>query len=438
MNEHPIRIVVRDDLDRSRLTVFFRGILIVPHYIWAFLWSIAAFFAVIASWVATLITARSPRRLHAFLASFVKYIAQVYAYLYLAADPYPPFDGRDGYPVDLVIAGPERQSRLKVAFRIVLLIPAGVLAGSLVGLPGLNSFTSSGSSAHGRSGSGFSSPTSIGLLFAVAVLGWFAILVRGRMPRGLRDAAIYCISYGAQFWGYALLLTDRYPNADPLMALEDLPMRADPIHFELEDDLRRSRLTVFFRLLLAIPHFIWLYLWGILAFFAAILNWLGTLLLGRSPEPLHRFLSAFLRYQFHVYGFLNLTANPFPGFTGRVGSYPLEVIVAERARQSRWKVAFRLILAIPALILWSTYNAVASITAVLAWFASLVTGRMPLGLRNLGALALRYEAQTFGYLMLLSDSYPYSGPFFNGEPEAEPEPNTPELAPAPESPLPSF
>ena len=438
MSEHPIRIVVRDDLDRSRLTVFFRGILIIPHYIWAFLWSIAAFFAVLASWVVTLITARSPQRLHAFLASFVKYITQIYAYLYLAADPYPPFDGRDGYPVDLVIAGPERQSRLRVAFRIILLIPAGLLAGGLVGMPGLNSFTSSGSSAHGRSGTGFSSPTSIGLLFAVAVLGWFAILVRGRMPRGLRDTAAYCISYGAQFWGYALLLTDRYPNADPLSALEDLPVRADPIHFELEDDLRRSRLTVFFRLLLAIPHFLWLYLWGILVFFAVILNWLGTLLLGRSPELLHRFLSAFLRYQFHVYGFLNLTANPFPGFTGRRGSYPLEVIVAERARQSRWKVLFRLILAIPALILWSTYNAVATIAAILAWFASLATGRMPLGLRNLGALALRYEAQTVGYLMLLSDSYPYSGPFLNGEPEAEPEPTAPELAPAPESPLPSF
>lgn len=28
------------------------------------------------------------------------------------------------------------------------------------------------------------------------------------------------------------------------------------------DDLRRSRLTVFFRLLLAIPHFIWWTLWA--------------------------------------------------------------------------------------------------------------------------------------------------------------------------------
>ena len=39
------------------------------------------------------------------------------------------------------------------------------------------------------------------------------------------------------------------------------------------DDLRRSRLTVFFRLLLAIPHFIWWTLWTIAALLAAVANW---------------------------------------------------------------------------------------------------------------------------------------------------------------------
>jgi hypothetical protein len=33
-----------------------------------------------------------------------------------------------------------------------------------------------------------------------------------------------------------------------------------------------------------------------------------------------------------------------------------------------------------------------------------------LGLRNAGALDLRYAAQTHGYLLLLTDFYPYSGP----------------------------
>jgi len=31
-------------------------------------------------------------------------------------------------------------------------------------------------------------------------------------------------------------------------------------------------------------------------------------------------------------------------------------------------------------------------------------------MRNAGALALRYGAQTHGYLLMLTDAYPYSGP----------------------------
>ena len=32
--QHPVRLVVSDDLQRNRLTVFFRLILAIPHFIW--------------------------------------------------------------------------------------------------------------------------------------------------------------------------------------------------------------------------------------------------------------------------------------------------------------------------------------------------------------------------------------------------------------------
>ena len=58
------------------------------------------------------------------------------------------------------------------------------------------------------------------------------------------------------------------------------------------EDLRRSRVTVFFRLPLAVPHIVWLALWTVLAVIAAILNWFVTLFAGRPAASLHRFLSA--------------------------------------------------------------------------------------------------------------------------------------------------
>jgi len=54
-----------------------------------------------------------------------------------------------------------------------------------------------------------------------------------------------------------------------------------------DDDLRRSRLTVFFRLFLAIPLFIWLLLWGIAAYVVAFVLWLAVLINAEAPRGLH-------------------------------------------------------------------------------------------------------------------------------------------------------
>jgi hypothetical protein len=327
------------------------------------------------------------------------------AYLFLAANPFPDFLGRPGYPVDVEIAPPQRQNRWKVGFRVVLAIPALLIAAAL---------TSVSARTYGMS-------YNSGLIGVAALLGWFAALAQARLPRGLRDAIAYGLSYSAQLDAYLFLLTDRYPSSDPLTALADVPSRPqDPIRLEVSDDLGRSRLTVFFRLLLAIPHIIWLTLWALVAYVVAVANWLATLFRGTSPASLHRFLAAYVRYQNHVYAYLFLVGNPFPGFTGKEGSYPVEPLIEGPREQSRWKVFFRLPLAIPALLLDSAYGGLLGVVAFLGWFASLANGRMPVGMRNAGALALRYAAQTNGYLLLLTDRYPYGGPTTMKPPLAEP------------------
>lgn len=411
MSDHPIRLIVTDDLRRGRLTVFFRLLLAIPHYIWLSLWTVAVFFAAISNWLATLARGRSPAPLHRFLAAYVKYVTQLYAYLRLAAQPYPSFDGPDGYPIDLHIAPPASQSRWRTLLRLPLALPALLIGLALIG---------GGSVGSGGSRSSFSLAfQGGGLLAAAAFLGWFASLVRARMPRGLRDVAAYGLCYGAQLWAYLLLLTDRYPNSDPLAALPEVPAREDPVVLRGVDDLRRSRLTVFFRLPLSSPHLLWLALWSVLVFLAVAISWIATLIRGRTPAMLHRFLAAYVRYAIGVYAFLFVVANPFPGFGGSPGAYPLDAVIVEPRRQNRWTVLFRMPLAIPALLIDGAYSGLSWLLAVLGWVSALVRGRMPRGMRNAGALALRYHAQTLGYLLLLSDSYPYSGPCTS---DLEPQP----------------
>src|SRR5262252_6565216 len=121
--EHPIRLVVTDDLRRSRLTVFFRLLLAIPHLLWLALFTIAAFFVALVNWFATLATAHSPKGLHDFLAGYLRYATQVFAYLFLAANPWPGFyvgTEQRAYPVDVEIAPPARQNRWVTGFRLFL------------------------------------------------------------------------------------------------------------------------------------------------------------------------------------------------------------------------------------------------------------------------------------------------------------------------------
>jgi hypothetical protein len=407
----PIRLVIADDLARSRLTVFFRLLLAIPLLVWLVLWSFAVFPAAVVMWIAVLFERRAPGVLHRFVASYIRFSTHVTAYVALAANPYPGFTGAPGYPIDVEIDPPAQQGRWGAGFRLLLAIPALMLSSTLGGggggggTGGYGAFTSAG-----------------GVLASVAVLGWFACLVRARMPRGMRDLGAFAIGYGAQTYGYALLLTDRYPCADPaLIRSAELPEH--PVRVTVTDSVARPRLLTLFRLPLALPHIVWYVLWTVVVVVVSPVVWVLTLLLGRAPRPLQRFLAAWVRYGAHLGSFLYMVGGPFPGFTGTPGSYPIDVTIELADRQPRLVTLFRLFLAFPALLISAAYSGVLFVVAVLGWFAALFTGRMPSGLRNLGAAGIRYEAQVSAYLWLVTDRYPYSAPFLAGdEPVREPVP----------------
>ena len=178
-----------------------------------------------------------------------------------------------------------------------------------------------------------------------------------------------------------------------------------PIRLVVTDDLQRNRLTSFFRLILAIPHLVWLALWGIVAVLAAIANWFATLVNGKSPEGLHNFLATYVRYQTHVYAYVLLIADPFPGFGGKPG-YPIDIEIEPPQSQNRWTVGFRVILAIPAFIVSGILGYLNRALGIFSWVLAVLMGRVPEGLRNFAAFCVRYEQQTAGYAWLLTGRYP--------------------------------
>lgn len=198
-------------------------------------------------------------------------------------------------------------------------------------------------------------------------------------------------------------------------------MDTHPIRLVVTDDGRRSRLTVFFRFLLVIPHWIWLALWAIAALVVTVLNWFATLFAGRSPQGFHDFLTRYLRYTTHVSAYGYLLANPFPGFSGVPGSYPVDLEVDPPEQQGRLGVFFRLILAIPAWIFATVLGYVVQVISFLGWFVCLILGRMPEGMENLGLYCLRFTQQSYAYVMLLTSRYPSLGaPAAPAAPSTEP------------------
>jgi hypothetical protein len=183
---------------------------------------------------------------------------------------------------------------------------------------------------------------------------------------------------------------------------------AHPIRLVVTDDLRRNRLTVFFRLLLVIPHLIWLTLWTLVSLLLAFVGWIVAIFMGRLPDGIHNFLAGNVRYATHIYAYLWIATDPFPGFLGQPG-YPVDVEIDPPARQNRLTIIFRWILAIPAIIVTSVLQYVLQIVGILAWFYALFTGRASEGMRNLQAYCLRYQAQTYGYVWLLTGRYPSFG-----------------------------
>ena len=196
------------------------------------------------------------------------------------------------------------------------------------------------------------------------------------------------------------------------VALPYEPPPPHPVRLVVYDDLKRSRLTVFFRILLLLPHFLWQWVWWFWVIpFCVFVNWLVVLFRGSSPEDLHLLLARVLRYSAHFNSYLYLASNPYPTFFGRPGTHPNDLEVEGPERQRRVITFFRLILAIPAVVIAYVFAIVMFFVAFIGWFIALVVGRMPKGMRDLSAYCLQYIVQTYAYLMILTDRYPsFSGP----------------------------
>lgn len=169
---------------RSRLTNFFRYILVIPHFIvsgvWQYLAQILGFF----QWWIILFTGKRNQSLWNMQRSWLAYSARVWAYYGLMFDKWPNIGAEpNGEPTSFSFEFESKANRLTNFFRVIWLIPTLIVAIFVM----------------------------IGALICTA-LCWFAIVITGKQPRGMFDylAKVHCFMVRLQ--ASTLLMSDVRPK----------------------------------------------------------------------------------------------------------------------------------------------------------------------------------------------------------------------------------
>jgi hypothetical protein len=184
-----------------------------------------------------------------------------------------------------------------------------------------------------------------------------------------------------------------------------------PISYEADFNPTPNRWTTFFRIILAIPWFVVAIFWGILFYVTHFIAWVAVIVLGRYPEWLYNFNSGVVRFGVRISAWVYLQTDVWPSFgLGDDPTYPIRINIPPRAeRQSRLKALFRLILALPMLIVSYAVNYLHLWLAVIAWVTIVFRGYLPEQLNTAMTFANGFYARLYGYIAILTDDYPPIG-----------------------------
>jgi hypothetical protein len=204
-------------------------------------------------------------------------------------------------------------------------------------------------------------------------------------------------------------------------------MDAQPeLHYDVAYPERLSRLLIFVKWLLIIPHVVVLYFLQLGLNIVTFIAWFGILFTGNYPRGLFDFSLMVLRWQARIGVYLALLRDEYPPFGD--GAYPVQFELAYPTRLSRLLIFVKWLLIIPHLIVLSLLGIGVMIAFVVGWFAILITGRYPRGLFDFVVGVSRWSSRVMVYYYLLTDAYP---PFSLGPTAAPADPYGPEPAVAP-------
>lgn len=186
--------------------------------------------------------------------------------------------------------------------------------------------------------------------------------------------------------------------------------------FEFDPPEKIARWRVIGNFILAIPHFIVLYILAIVAEILAVVAWFIGVITGKVPEGILSVIAVYIRYSARVSIFSMFLKEEYPPFSfdakfADPGDDPRVRVnfVPETEGRNRLTIFFRILLIIPHIIALALVGIVAYFVMIIAWFAVLFTGKWPVGLRDFAIGLQRWSTRFSAYAFLLTDKYPPFG-----------------------------
>jgi hypothetical protein len=211
-----------------------------------------------------------------------------------AHDPAPPA-GPQAHPLAFDVDYPDRDlDRLSTALRFLWVIPIAIVLGAMGG--SWTVATGEGTTTVAAGGAG--------LLVIPPLL---MILFRRKYPRWWYDFNLELLRFHNRVGVYVALMDDRYPSTDERQSVRlDVPY---------PDAARLSRGLPLVKWLLAIPHYVVLFLLYVGAVLAIIGAWFAILFTGRFPRGIFDYLVGVGRWTNRViaYAFI-LVTDEYPPF----------------------------------------------------------------------------------------------------------------------------
>ena len=211
------------------------------------------------------------------------------------------------YPARLEIDYPEKLDRMTTFFRLIWIIPIGIILGLISGA----GETVTNTVVVNEAGNVIdtASRTAGGLATGLASATALMIIFVQQYPRWWFDFTCELTRFETRVGAYLALLTDQYPST-----VEEQSVHLEIDYPDVEVDL--NRWMPLFKWLLAIPHYFVLAFLGIGAIFAVIFAWFAIMFTGEYPRALFDYVVGVSRWGLRVAAYsVLLVTDQYPPFS---------------------------------------------------------------------------------------------------------------------------